>query len=102
MQLHESAGEAYAAGDWAEAARRYARIVERDPGDAIAWYNLACTFALMGSEEQAAAFLEAAWEAGFTNLEQVRADPDFDGIRAGPTFGALLARLEGSPALECV
>jgi hypothetical protein len=62
-------------------------------------YNLACTWALLGDEPQALAFLEIDFEQnlptpGMRARQQhwARGDPDLESLRGKPRFESLLAR----------
>jgi len=76
-----------------EAARDFVAALRRNPGDSTSLYNLACCYGLLGAAGQATAFLEAAWQAGFRDIEHIRRDPDFDEIRKDTGFASLLDRL---------
>ncbi len=91
--LAREAQAAYGEKRYADAARLYAELLSRRPDQPIAWYNLACCYALLGSGGQAARFLEAAWDAGFHDLAQVEADRDFDGVRKERAFARTVKRL---------
>jgi len=44
-------------------------------------YNLACCWSLAGQPDSAYVHLDQALAAGFTDHEQLAADPDFDSLR---------------------
>lgn len=85
---------AYQSHDYPAAARAFISVLKQSPGDSNSLYNLACCFGLMGADEQAARFLEAAYARGFHDLEHVRGDPDFDQVRSSEAFQEAMARLE--------
>ncbi|HVC97227.1 MAG TPA: hypothetical protein VND64_26340 [Pirellulales bacterium] len=62
------------------------------PGDPVVHYNLACSLAMGGLEEESLAALVAALEAGYDDFEHLEFDKDLDGLRANPAFHALLRR----------
>ncbi|TXI44039.1 MAG: hypothetical protein E6Q50_18395 [Lysobacter sp.] len=50
-------------------------------------YNLACVAALRGDVDMAVAWLRLSREKGeLSSASDIRADRDFDGIRAAPAF----------------
>jgi phospholipase/carboxylesterase len=91
--LEAEANTAYQERRYEDAARAFIRLLRQKPGDASALYNLACCYGLLGHGDQAAAFLDAAWNAGFRDIEHIRNDPDFDPVRESAPFVDLLARL---------
>ena len=93
-ELARRAQAAYGEKRYADAARLYAELLAHRQDAPLVWYNLACCYALLGADGQAARFLEAAWDAGFRDLGQVAADPDFDGVRHTRAFARTLKRLQ--------
>jgi phospholipase/carboxylesterase len=89
-----NARAAYLEEDYENAARDYIRALRMQPGDANSLYNLACCYGLLGHAEPAAAFLEAAWTAGFKDLGHLTRDPDFDEVREAEPFRKVVAALE--------
>ena len=92
--LHMLAREAYNKENYLEAARYYLAVAHYQPDNVIAIYNLACCYGLVGDEERAVAFLEAAWERDFSDLEHIRKDPDFKKVRKAEAFKELVAKFE--------
>jgi tetratricopeptide (TPR) repeat protein len=85
----------------AEEARELLRDVPPSPGT---YYNMACTYALLGDRENALAFLERElrenhFSSGSLMQQQewARSDPDLESLRGDSRFEALL-ELELSPA----
>ncbi len=85
-KLLNDAARAYNAGDFAEAAKHYNKILVHNQDDAIVAYNLACCYALQGNAEQAARFVTYAFQNGFRGLEIFNKDKDFDLVRNDPEF----------------
>lgn len=81
-------------GEHARALAADARVVELAPEDPTAHYNLACSLALSGREEEACAGLERAIELGWSDAEHMEGDEDLASLRGKPRFEALLARLK--------
>ena len=72
------------------------RVSELEPDDALARYNLACSYALVEKFDAALAALAAAFELGYRDLDAIRTDPDFDRLRADPRFAVLIASVAGA------
>jgi tetratricopeptide (TPR) repeat protein len=69
--------------------RRLVRLIPEDP---IAWYNLACSFAVLGMIEPSFSALQKALELGYRALARLRRDPDLKLLRRDPRFARLLRR----------
>ena len=70
------------------------RLVQLRPRDALAHYNLACSFALLGRADQALRTLRLALELGYRDFRYLREDHDLDAIRHDPRFRQLLREYE--------
>lgn len=70
------------------------RLVELIPNEPVAWYNLGCSFAMLGQKGEALEALERAAVMGFADPDAYRADPDLESLRKDRRFLALLERLE--------
>jgi tetratricopeptide (TPR) repeat protein len=68
------------------------RLVRLMPERAIPWYNLACSYSVLGITDPAFAALQRALELGYRHLEHVRRDPDLKSLRRDPRFARLLRR----------
>lgn len=66
------------------------RTVALDPGDAVAWYNLACSLALLERREDAFSALERSVELGFADPEAMEGDSDLESLRETPRFARLM------------
>lgn len=93
-----SATEAYQLHDWHTAAAEYLKMLEIDPGNSIAVYNLSCCYGLMGEDVLTTLYLRRAFAAGFDNLELANLDSDFDAVRELPGFSNLLDSLNTASA----
>ena len=71
------------------------RLVRLLPERAIPWYNLACSYAVLGMIEPAFASLQRALELGYRHLDHVRRDPDLKSLHHDPRFARLLRRSFG-------
>ena len=78
------------AGDYEAAAAVCVEALERNPGDALALYNLACCEALLGRPDDAVGHLGAALHAAPSLRETAETDTDVDSLRNDPRFAALV------------
>ena len=62
------------------------RLVRLAPDDAIAWYNLSCTYAVLGMIDPAFSALERSLELGYRLLSRLKQDPDLKTLRRDPRF----------------
>lgn len=70
------------------------RLVQLRPGDALAHYNLACSYALLRRPDHAIKTLRRAVELGYRDFRYMREDRDLDAIRHDPRFRQLLREFE--------
>ena len=70
------------------------RLVRLVPEDEVAWYNLACSFAVLGMTDPAFDALQRALELGYRSLRRLTRDPDLKALRRDPRFAKLLVRFE--------
>jgi tetratricopeptide (TPR) repeat protein len=70
------------------------RLVRLIPDDAIAWYNLTCSYAVLGMVEPAFAALQRSLELGYSSALRLRRDPDLKALRRDPRFARLLRRFD--------
>jgi tetratricopeptide (TPR) repeat protein len=81
-------------GRYAEGMQIDKRLVQLRPGDPLAHYNLACSYALLKRPEQALKTLRRAVELGYRDFRYMREDRDLDSIRHDPRFRQLLREFE--------
>ena len=67
------------------------RLARLRPKDAVVYYNLACSFALMGRKEEAFGALERAVSLGWDNFDHLKKDADLESLRTDPRFRSLLS-----------
>jgi tetratricopeptide (TPR) repeat protein len=70
------------------------RLVHLRPGDPLAYYNLACSYALLKKNDLVLKTLRRAIELGYRDFRYMREDRDLDGIRQDPRFRQLLREFE--------
>lgn len=68
------------------------RLVRLLPDRPIPWYNLACSYALLGMTDPAMSALQRALELGYRHFDHIRRDPDLKSLRHDPRFIRLLRR----------
>ncbi|MCU0722813.1 MAG: tetratricopeptide repeat protein [Planctomycetes bacterium] len=77
-------------GKHAEAEAMFSRMLEIDPVNDTALYNLACSASLQGKVEEALRLLREAFRKGYADVRHAREDPDLENLRGDPRFEALL------------
>jgi adenylate cyclase len=65
-----------------------------DPNDPYIVYGIACFHSRLGLTEAALHYFEKAVRAGFTQLEWIKNDTDFDPIKKHPRFKSIVSELE--------
>lgn len=70
------------------------RLIHLRPTDALAHYNLACSYALLKKPELALKALRKSVELGYRDFRYMREDRDLDAIRHDPRFRQLLREFE--------
>lgn len=79
-------------GEYARALQLDRRLVRLQPDKPIPWYNLTCTYAMLGMINPAFAALERALQLGYDYYEHMARDPDLKPLRRDPRFALLLSR----------
>jgi tetratricopeptide (TPR) repeat protein len=73
--------------DGLEIDKRLVRICHEEP---TFYYNLACSYSLLGDLEPAFDALQKAVQLGYQNFEHLQKDSDLDNLRQDRRFSALL------------
>ena len=81
-------------GRYADGLELDKRLIQLRPQDALAHYNLACSFSLLKRPEPALKTLRRAVELGYRDFRYMREDRDLDLIRHDPRFRQLLREYE--------
>ncbi len=79
-------------GQHARALQLDRRLVRLIPEDAIAWYNLACSYTVLGMIDPGFFALQRGLELGYAHARRLRRDPDLKALRRDPRFARLLRR----------
>jgi predicted esterase len=98
--LKQAAWDKYNEGDYETAAKYYLAVLRFNITDGSSIYNLACCYGLSGEAELAAQYLQRAFNAGYTDVEWMSQDPDFDSVKDTPVFSTTLAELQMRVATE--
>ncbi|RJO65020.1 MAG: tetratricopeptide repeat protein [Myxococcales bacterium] len=80
----------YGRQDRAKAMEYYKRALAEDPNFGMAYYNIACLYALDGDAKMALDYLKIAFLNGFVPLAEMEADPDLASLRGLPEYKALV------------
>lgn len=65
-------------------------LSRRDAKDPLVWYNLGCSFALTGQNDEAFEALTKAVEIGYADYDWMKQDSDLSSLRDDPRFESLL------------
>ena len=65
-------------------------MISNSPGNAIAYYNLACAYSLSNQTEKALEALEMSFRCGYNDFSNVWVDSDLVNIRNLPRFDELI------------
>jgi len=89
----ERAAEAFNEKEYSEAVEIYERIIERDPRDAIAHYNLACAHAMLSETDASAESLFTSVKLGFTRFFDMKRDRSLDAIRGHEKYRLIVEHI---------
>jgi tetratricopeptide (TPR) repeat protein len=81
-------------GRYADGLELDKRLIQLRPNDALAHYNLACSYALLKKPDLALKTLRRAVELGYRDFRYMRDDRDLESIRHDPRFRQLLREFE--------
>lgn len=83
----------HSSGDFERALALHERAATFPGNRATALYNLACASAMLGRSDDAFAALRRAADAGFSNAEHAKSDPDLASLRADARFQGMLDQM---------
>ncbi len=72
------------------------RLSRLRPDDAIVFYNLACSYSVLGRLAPALESLEKALALGYSDLGFLMSDPDLENLRKDPGLKSLLDKYRGT------
>lgn len=82
--LRVHAGNLASKGQYNKALSLDRRLVRLQPERPIPWYNLACSYAMLGMIEAAFSALQKSIELGYPRLDHLKRDPDLKSLRHDP------------------
>eukprot|EP00850_Spirogloea_muscicola_P020325 SM000212S06918 [mRNA] locus=s212:132647:135750:- [translate_table: standard] len=87
----------YKSGQYEDALLKFETVLglKAPPREAaVASYNVACCYSMLGQEEAGLSALGDAFEAGYEDYQAARTDPDLAKLRASPRFLELLNKYD--------
>ena len=81
-------------GRYADGLQIDRRLVQLRPHDALAHYNLACSYALLKRPDLSLKNLRRAVELGYRDFRYMKEDHDLDSVRHDPRFRQLMREYE--------
>lgn len=90
--LRVHANNLAARGHYSRALQFDRKLVRLLPDRPIPWYNLACSYAVLGMTEPAFSALQRSIDLGYRHLDHLRRDPDLKSLRPDPRFARLCRR----------
>jgi predicted Zn-dependent protease len=90
----EALGHIYTrAGRYEDGLRIDAELTFLRPNEPENWYNLACSYALVGQKDRAFDALDRAVSLGYNDVDWIMKDKDLKVLHADPRFKEILGRL---------
>jgi predicted Zn-dependent protease len=94
-QILEALGDLYTkTGRYEDGLAVDLELVQQRPQEDRVWYNLACSYALVGKPTEALNALGRSVSMGYDDLDHLSKDPDLDSIRQDPRFKELIVRIK--------
>jgi len=88
--------DAFEKEDWPKAVQLGKKLVELQPKNHVAPYNLACAYARNGQVEEALIWLERSAAEGFSNPEGVLEDEDLASLRQEARFARAVKQIQAN------
>jgi len=92
--LISQAAAAYEAQDYARAAKLYEAAIEAGPAALSSAYNAACCYARLGRADDAFTRLAKALDAGWRDVERLKADAAFESLHADHRWDLAVQRCQ--------
>jgi tetratricopeptide (TPR) repeat protein len=83
-----------------QAEKQYRQVLEIEPKNEVALYNLACCYSLWGRTDEAIDYFKRSIEAGFDDVDHMEKDTDLDPIRDDPRYKAAIDALKAKKAKD--
>jgi tetratricopeptide (TPR) repeat protein len=77
------------------------RLARLDPGNAIIFYNLACSYSLTDQFDRTALALEKALSLGYRDFAWLAKDPDLKKFRQQPAYGQIKDKIRRMKMKVC-
>lgn len=88
-------GDAYTkTGQWEKGLQIDQRLAKLCPGNPLVFYNLACSYSLLGKLDEAFAALQRAIALGYDDVRWLSRDPDLENLRNDARFAAIRRQLQ--------
>lgn len=91
-RLHGRAVALAEAGKYDQCKPVLERLLQLDPANKVAWYNLACAESRLGRPQRAIDHLRRAVSHGFSDFRHMQRDADLEAVRKSPAYQQLLTR----------
>jgi hypothetical protein len=91
QSLHERAMALLRDKRYEESVAQYQKILQINPDDMIALYNITCAYSLMGDKEKALQYLVKSIDAGYLDFDHMERDTDLDNIRQETQYKEIIA-----------
>jgi tetratricopeptide (TPR) repeat protein len=82
------------AGFWQKGLEVDLKLSHLRPDDAVIFYNLACSYALLNQTRPALSALSKAFDLGYNDFKHLREDPDLENLLKDEQVQAFLAQVE--------
>ncbi|MEW5818378.1 MAG: hypothetical protein AB1798_23690 [Spirochaetota bacterium] len=92
-RLELSAKVSYWKKDYLKAIDFYHLLFKAGKNDFDDLYNLACCYGQVGDEKRAAKYLKLAVEEGFTDINHIKSDSDFEKVKNSPKFKEVMSEI---------
>jgi tetratricopeptide (TPR) repeat protein len=69
-------------------------LAKLTPGDAVAHYNLACSYSMTDRIDLAVLAMEQALVLGYSDFKWLAEDPDLENLRLDPAYRKILAKFK--------
>ena len=87
-------GDAYTRrGLYAQGLQIDLKLAKLRRDDPLTWYNLACSYSLLGRVEEGLECLRRAFDLGYADLAFLTKDPDLANVRRTPKFRQFVSSL---------
>lgn len=77
------------------------RLIRKEPRNPLAYYNLACSYALNGRVDRAVIALERAICLGYRDFRWIACDPDLRALREHPRYRLIKKKMSGMQVDIC-